>query len=51
MKLINKVFSNRKVAMSEVVAQKQSRAAKRIIKKAVLESIQDQARMSKRAKV
>lgn len=36
--------------MSEVVEPRQSRAARRVVKRAVLESIKDQDRMSMRAK-
>jgi len=39
----------RQVSMSDVVSHKQSRAAKRAVRKAVIESIKDQAQMAKLA--
>ncbi len=45
-----KLVKKHKVHMSDVVSLQPSRAAQRAIKKAVLESIKDQAHMTERAK-
>jgi len=47
---IKDLFISKKVSSTEVVSKKQSRAAKRVVIRAIKESIHDQRLMIKRAK-
>lgn len=49
MEITKKMFS-RKVSMSDLVSSRQSRATKRVVRRAALDSIKDQDEMAERAK-